>query len=367
MIGYIGTYTRNSLSADTPSGRAQGIYVFDFDAVSGAARHLRLTAECVNPEFLAFFPSRKYVYATNELNEFQGEASGAVSAFAVQEDGGLRFINQVSSKGRSPCHICLDADGSFAFISNYMEGNLAVLPIKADGSLGECIQTIQFTGKSVNAERQDAPHAHFCGINGNFILACDLGSDKIWAFSFDKTAEKPLSPLNPPFFPVKPGAGPRHLVFHPFQNRVYLANELDSTVTVFEYREKNLSPLQTLSTLPVDPMPEISSPYLVASNTASAIKLDPSGGFLYVSNRGHNSIAVFQIDKENGLLTPRVFIPTGGETPRDFAVDPSGDFLLVCHQDSDNFTVFRLEKGGNSLKFSKRDEKKLPSGVCVLV
>lgn len=355
--GYIGAYTHGA------GGRGAGIYSFLFDSGSGEVRDLRVAAEAVNPEFLVLSASKKFLYATRETNEFQGKPTGAVSAFAAGGARGetLSLINHVSSMGKSPCHIALDNSETYAVVSNYTEGSVAVFPIHTDGSLGECIQTVQFAGSGPNAERQEAPHGHFfiaCETPGMerpaFALACDLGSDRIWRFAFDKNRRKPLLPLDPPFFQSAAGSGPRHAVFHPAKDIVYVANELSCAVDVLSGECRSL-----LQTIPASP-----AAAKTAGVTAAAIKLSADTRRLYVSTRGYDSIASFRV-MEDGLLEPERTVPSGGITPRDFAIDPTGAYLLVCHQDSDNLVVFHIDRTTGVLE--KIREYEALSGVCVII
>ncbi|MDR0643581.1 MAG: lactonase family protein [Treponema sp.] len=351
MIGYLGAYTERC------GGRAKGIYSFSFDLETGTVTHLRIAVESVNPEYLAISPTGKFIYATNETDEWQGQRTGAVSAFAVDVDGNLSFINQVSSGGRGPCHIVCAPHFPYVVVSNYIDGSISVLPINADGSLSAPVQTICFHGKSVNVERQDAPHAHCFAFDntGEKGFACDLGTDSVHSFHFDVHRRLKLLRLKErKDFASNPGSGPRHMVFHPSKFLAYVVNELNSTVDVLDLLPKETKSfarkLQTVATLP--------KPFI--GNTASAIKLGMDARFLYVSNRGYDSIAVFNI-QDNGLLEYVEAFPSGGRMPRDFAL--VGDFLLVCHQDSDNLVVFRVN-GANAEKIG---EYKALSCVCILI
>ncbi|MDR0375186.1 MAG: lactonase family protein [Treponema sp.] len=354
--GYIGTYTHDA------GGRSAGIYSFLFDTDTGEVKDLRIAAEAVNPEFLVLSASKKFLYATNEINEFQGKPTGAVSAFAVSGARGekLSLVNQVSSAGKSPCHIALDNSEAYAVVSNYLEGSMAVFPLHADGSIGECIQTVQFTGNGPNPERQECPHGHFFithetpGMRQpNLALACDLGSDRIWRFAFDKNRRKPLLPLDPPFFQSAAGSGPRDALFHPAKDVVYVANELACTVDVLS--GECLFLLQTIPALPATAF---------AGATAAAIKFGADARFLYVSIRGYDSIASFRV-MEDGALKPERVVPSEGRMPRDFAVDPTGVYLLVCHQESDNLVVFHIDSETGALE--KIREYEALSGVCVII
>ena len=347
---YIGTYTTT---------RSKGIYAYRFDADSGRLTSLGLVAETVNPSFLAVDPSRRFLYAVNEISNYAGGKGGGVSAFAIDRaTGKLTFLNEVSSRGREPCHVSLDKTGKFVMVANYGGGSAAVFPVVADGRLGEASAFVEHHGSSVNPERQEGPHAHSIATSpdNRFVLAADLGLDRLLVYRFD-AAQGSLEPNDPPFATVKPGAGPRHFAFHPGGRFVYTINEMGSTITAFSYdaMRGSLREFQTVSTLPKD--------FAGASDTAE-IEVHPSGKFLYGSNRGHDSIAVFAIDSGTGTLTPVEHVPTGGKTPRSFAIDPAGSCLVVANQDSDNLVVFRIDARTGRLTPSGKVSD-VPSPVCV--
>jgi 6-phosphogluconolactonase len=347
MLGYIGTYTRGA------GGRAEGIYSFSFDDETGRVKDLHIAAESINPEYLVLSRSKEYLYATNETNDFGGSPSGAVSAFTVHNDS-FTLINQMPSLGKSPCHITLSSDETRAVVSNYL-GGVSVLDINKDHSIGKVIQILEWQGNGPNKDRQGSshPHSFMFDKHNDYGLVCDLGCDKIRVFSFDKDAfNNPLTPVNS-YFTSKPGAGPRHSVFHPNGETVYAVNELDSTIDVIKYKDGHLELLQTLSALP----PQATAPQ---SNIAAAIKFGADARFLYVSNRGDDNITIFGV-KESGFLEYLKTFSSDGKTPRDFAV--TNNFLLVCHQDSDNLVVFRINRFDGSLE--KTAEYEVLSGVCI--
>ncbi|PYV29314.1 MAG: hypothetical protein DMG22_23340 [Acidobacteria bacterium] len=253
----------------------------------------------------------------------------------------------------------LDKAGKFVMAANYTGGSVAVFPVLADGRLGEASAFVQHHGSSVNPERQEGPHAHSIAPSpdNRFVLAADLGLDRLLVYHFDP-AQGSLKPNDPPFATVKPGAGPRHFAFHPGGRFVYTINEMGSTITAFSYdaMRGSLREFQTVSTLPKD--------FAGASDTAE-IEVHPSGKFLYGSNRGHDSIAVFAIDDKMGTLTPVEHVPTEGKTPRSFAIDPAGSYLLVANQDSDNLVVFRIDARTGRLAPSDKVSD-VPSPVCVI-
>jgi 6-phosphogluconolactonase len=350
LLVYVGTYT---------SGKSEGIYLYRLNLSSGELKPVATTSGVVNPSFLAIAPSRRYLYAVNEVEEFAGKKSGALSAFAVdQRTGQLRLLNQQPSLGGAPCYVVVDRAGRFVLLANYAGGNVAVLPVRSDGSLGEATDVKQDLGSSVNAARQEGPHAHCIVLDpaNRFAYACDLGTDKIMIFRFDKRRGR-LVPNEKPWVQVKPGAGPRHLTFHPGGRYAYVINELHATVTAFAHdrAQGNLKEVQTVATLPTD---------FTGANTSADIHVSPDGRFLYCSNRGHDSIACFKLDPRNGKLAFSAHESTGGKTPRNFAIDPTGAFLLVANQNSDNIVTFRRD--GKTGRLSATGHlAEVPSPVCL--
>jgi 6-phosphogluconolactonase len=350
LLVYVGTYT---------TGKSEGIYLYRFDLSSGQLKHVATTSRVVNPSFLTLAPSRRYLYAVNEVQEFAGKKSGAISAFAIdQTTGELRLLNQQPSLGADPCYVDVDAGGRFVLIANYSGGNVTVFPVQSDGSLGESTDMKQGRGSSVNRERQEGPHAHCIVLDptNRFAYSCDLGTDKIMIFRFDDRNGK-LLPGETPWVQVKPGTGPRHLAFHPSGKYVFVLNELHSTVTVFTRNPEkgSLKELQTLTTLPKG---------FTGTNTSADIHVSLDGRFVYCSNRGHDSIAIFAIDPRHGTLMSVGHESTRGMTPRNFAIDPTGAFLLVANQKSDNIVVFRLDQKTGRLS-STGQTAEVPSPVCL--
>jgi 6-phosphogluconolactonase len=350
LLLYVGTYT---------TGKSEGIYLYRLNLASGELKHIATTKGVKDPSFLALAPSRRYLYAVNEVEEFAGKKSGALSAFAVdQRTGELRFLNQQPSLGGAPCYVVVDHTGKFVLVANYVGGNVAVLPVRSDGSLGEATDVKQDLGSSINAERQEGPHAHCIVLDpaNRFAYVCDLGTDKIIIFRFDARRGK-LIPGTTPFVQIKPGAGPRHLTFHPSGKFAYVINELHATVTVFAHDELrgNLGEVQTVPTLPKG---------FTGENTSADIHVSPDGRFLYCSNRGHDSIAAFKTNPLNGKLTFIAHESTGGKTPRNFAIDPTGAFLLVANQHSDNIITFRRDQKTGRLS-STGQVAEAPSPVCL--
>lgn len=335
---YFGTYT---------SGQSKGIYVCRFDSNTGKLSEPELAAEIKNPSFLAFHPTGKFLYAVGEVNDAQGKRAGAVNAYARDpKSGRLTALNQQTSGGTGPCHISVDATGQCVLVANYGSGSIAALPIRADGRLGEATTMIQHTGASVNPRRQAGPHAHFIipSPDNRFALTCDLGLDQILSYQLDPATAK-LTPNDPPFARLAPGAGPRHFAFSPEGKFVYVLNELNLTVTAFSYDPKTagLTEVQTLSTLPAN--------YTATERDSGAqILVHPTGKFVYSSNRGHDSIAGFTRDPATGKLTLVQNESTQGKTPRNFAMDPSGRWLLAENQNSDSVVVFAIDAGTGQLK-----------------
>ena len=347
---FFGTYT---------GGRSEGIYRGTFDPATGRVEHLALAAKAVNPSFLAVHPSRRYLYAVDEIADFGGKKSGAVTAFSLDaKTVALTRLNQESTVGAGPCHLVVDPAGRNVLVANYGGGSVCVLPIESDGRLRPATSFIQHEGSSANPQRQEAPHAHSINLDpaGHFAAVADLGLDQVRIDRFD--AERgTLTPNDPAFASLPPGAGPRHFAFHPRAPFAYVINELNSTVTAFGYdaQRGTLSSLQTASTVPTD---------FRGQNFPADVQVHPSGRFLYGSNRGHDSIAVFGIDAQSGKLTPKGQQGEGIKVPRGFGIDPSGAWLLVGNQDSDSAVAFRIDEETGALKPSGQ-RVDVPKPVCV--
>jgi 6-phosphogluconolactonase len=336
FVVYIGTYT---------GAKSKGIYVSHFDTRTGKLSEPELAAETKSPSFLAVHPNHRFLYAVGEMTVLDGKRSGAVNAFSIAaKTGKLTWLNQQPSGGLGPCHLAVDATDRCVLVANYSSGSIASSPILKDGSLGPPASQIQHTGSSVNLQRQAGPYAHFITTDpGNrFALACDLGLDKVLVYRFE-AKRAALTANDPPFGAVPPGAGPRHLVFSPNGKFVYVINEMGSSLTTFAYDSKRggLKELQTTSTLPEK---------FDGENTCAEVQVHPSGKFVYGSNRGHDSIAVFAVDGKSGKPTLVEHQPTQGETPRHFALDPTGAWLLAENQASDNVVVFRIDGQTGRLK-----------------
>jgi 6-phosphogluconolactonase len=347
---YIGTYT---------GPQSKGIYLFRMDMAGGALTPLGAVGEVANPSFVAIAPSRRFLYAANEVSDFAGQNSGAISSFSVDASTGrLQLLNQQPSGGSGPCHVSTDASGRYILSSNYGSGSVAVLTAGEDGRLGVPVCVVQHRGSGPDPKRQAGPHVHSAQFDpsGRFVLVADLGLDKVMIYRFN-AATGQLTPNDPPAATTRPGAGPRHLAFAPGGRFVYVASEMGSLVTAFAYDGDTgrLSEVQTLSTLPQD---------FHAANTASEIAMLPTGRFLYVSNRGHDSIATFRVDAQSGRLALVGHVSTQGKNPRGFGIDPSGAFLVAANQASDNLVVFRLD-AATGLPHSVGAVGKVASPVCV--
>jgi 6-phosphogluconolactonase len=347
---YVGTYTEKE---------SKGIYAYRFDAASTQLTPLGLAAETTNPSFLAIDPSGRFLYAVNEVQNYKGASSGAVSSFGIdQQNAKLSSLNEVPSRGADPCYITFDKTGKFALIANYTGGSIAVFPVKPNGDIGESSAFVQHTGSSINKERQAGPHAHWIETtpDNRFAIAVDLGLDELLVYRFD-ASKGSLIPNDPPFASLDPGAGPRHLAFHPNGKLAYVVNELQSTITAFTYDPSGgtLQKLNTISTLPKN---------FTGANDTAEIHVHPSGKFLYASNRGHDSIALFSIDGRTGALTLVDHFPTQGKTPRDFDIDPTGKFLFVANQGTNNIVVFRIDLNNGKLTPTGQILQ-VPSPVCL--
>ena len=336
---YVGTYTGGS-----GASASKGIYLFKLQTQNLEVSQnitlvpMGLAAETPNPSFLELDVKRRLVFAVN------ADPDGKVSSFAADAAGKLTPINQVSSKGAGPAHLTLDRTGRFLLVANYTSGHVAVIPVAADGRLSEATTVIAHTGKSVNAERQAGPHAHCCTLDAanRFAFVCDLGIDKVMSYRFDAQSGK-LTANDPPFASVKPGSGPRHLAFRPDGRFAYLINELTSTITAFSYDAAagKLTEIQTVSSLPE---------YYDGPNSGAEIGVHPSGKWLYCSNRGNNTVVLFNVDAGKGTLTYVEEQGTGGKTPRHFGIEPSAKHMVIGNQDSDQLLACRIDDGNGRLK-----------------
>ncbi|MEX0762428.1 MAG: lactonase family protein [Dehalococcoidia bacterium] len=335
VLVYVGTYTGSG---------SEGIYVCRMDMSTGRLEVTGSAGGIKNPSYLAIHPQQGHLYAVNEVEEFDGKPSGAVSAFSIQQETGeLTYLNHQSSHGTGPCHLSVDKTGRFVLVANYGSGSIAMLPVQDDGRLSEATDAIQHEGSSVNPERQKGPHAHSINLDADnrFAFVADLGLDRIMIYQLDLTQGK-LRPNDEPWTEVTAGAGPRHFDFHPNGRYAYVINELDSTMSALRYdnRKGALEVMQTESTLPAD---------FSGRSHCADVHVSPSGRFVYGSNRGHDSIVIFAIDEGTGRLTYVGHEPTQGETPRNFLIDPTGTFLLAANQNSGNIVTFRIDPQNGTL------------------
>jgi 6-phosphogluconolactonase len=346
MIVYLGTYT---------GPKSSGIYMAKFDPATGSLGRPEIAGETKNPSFLAIHPSRKTLYSVGEVAEFQGKKSGVVSAFSIDPaTGKLTLLNQQPTTGDGPCFVTVDATGKAALIANYGGGSVTCVPIQPDGSLAAPTAFVQHSGSGADKQRQKGPHAHSINVSpdNRFAIAADLGLDQLLVYRFNPT-DGTLAPHEPKFATVAPGSGPRHFTFDPAGKFGYVCNEMAMTVTAFSYDAARgaLTEIQTIGTLPqgTENSPKFST---------AEVQVHPSGRFLYVSNRGHDTIAAFTIDPATGKLTAAGHTPTGGKAPRNFRIDPTGAWLLAANQGSDNVVVFKIDPQTGALS---------PTGTTVSV
>jgi 6-phosphogluconolactonase len=346
-LALVGTYTEKTGS--------KGIYVFDFDSVTGKLTPKGVAAETQNPSWVAIHPSGKFAYAANEAGK-----QSTISAFSVDaKSAKLTQLNQLSALGEDPCYLSFDKTGKYLFAANYTSGNVVVFPILPDGKLGEHTANVKDAGSlGPNKQRQEGPHAHWVQVSpdNRFAFVSDLGLDAILSYRFDVT-KGTLTPNNPPLAKLAAGAGPRHVAFAPNGKYVYVVSELNNTVTAFSYDPQNgtLFESQILSTLPMD---------FTARNDDAEITVHPDGKWLFASNRGRDTIAVFAINPSNGTLTHTGEFPTGGKEPRHFTIDPTGQYLLAENQNSNSIAAFRIDLTSGSLTQVSQVEN-IASPVCL--
>ncbi len=346
---YVGTYTR---------GDSEGIYVYRMNSETGQLTRVTAVSGVKNPSFLAISPDKKFLYSVAEISMFDGQKAGGVAAFAIdQKTGNLKLLNKQPSGGAGPCHLIVDKAGKNVLVANYGGGSVSVLPIAADGTLKPPSSTIQHQGSSVNPQRQKEPHAHSVNLDpaGRFAFVADLGLDKVMIYRFD-AEQGQLTPNDPPSVSVKPGSGPRHFAFHPNGKFAYVINEIGNTITAFRYHaeEGRLTPIESVSTIP--------DGYTKTTHTAE-VQVHPSGKFVYGSNRGHDSIAVFAVNSETGKLTSKGQTPCPA-TPRNFAIAPTGTFLFAEGQSANRIETFRINPDTGALT-STGQEVEVPSPVCI--
>jgi 6-phosphogluconolactonase len=332
---YVGSYTNPT---PTTTSAAKGIYGFRFDSKTGALAPLGLVAETVNPAHVWAHPNGRFLYASNWEAGVPGDY---LSAFAVdRHTGKLTLINKVGAKGDRANQVVLDHSGKLAATVTYNSGTFSVFGVEPDGKLTEAFYTDQHAGKPLS-EKQPGPRAH--GIvfskDDRFVYVAELGLDRVYAYHVDPV-KRTARPADPPFVTMNAGgSGPRRLQLHPNGKFLYVNHETDSKVSVFEVSGGNLKQIQTLSTLPADHK---------GNNTTAEIQIDHTGKWLYVTNRGHDSLAHYAVDPAKGTLTLVGHIPSGGRTPRNITIDPTNQYLIAANQNGDNIVVFKIDaKTGN--------------------
>lgn len=332
---YVGTYT---------SGTSRGIYKVDVNTERLTVGQPELVAELRNPSFLAVHPSGRFLYAVGEVQDFAGKRTGVVTAMAIEPASGrLRVLNQESSGGAGPCHLTVDPTGRWVLVANYSGASAAVLPVDEDGKLGPPACVRNHTGQSVHPTRQRQPHPHQVRIapGTNLVLVPDLGIDQVVLYRLERTSGQ-LEANTLPAVSVPAGSGPRHLAYSPDLSFLFVLNELTSTVSVFRCREAVPAELvATVSALPAD---------FAGENTGAEIVVHPSGRWVFTSNRGHDSIALFSFDLAKAELRLVGHVPSGGRTPRNFAFDPAGKLLFSANQNSDLIVVYRFDQQNGSLE-----------------
>ncbi len=354
LTAFIGTYTRRLPHVD---GKGQGINRARLNAHSGALTDVTLAAELEKPTIHAIAPDQKTLYAIGETEVFNGDFGGSVSAYAIDPvTHALALLNRQPSRGGFACHLSLDATGRCAIVANYGSGSVAAFPIEAGGRLGALSDFVQHAGSGPNSERQQGPHAHQAMLapDNRFVFVNDLGTDQVMVYALDAARGK-LTPAGSAR--LHPGAGPRHLDFHPNGRFAYVINELDATLAAFAYDAASgaLAHIHTVSTLP---------PGATAPPSCADVHVHPNGRFVYGSNRNHDSIAIFAIDQATGRLTPIGHEPTQGEQPRNFALTPDGRFLLAENQDSDTIVSFHIDLDRGTLS-PTGDVAHVPTPVCM--
>jgi 6-phosphogluconolactonase len=341
----IGTYTTSTNS--------DGIMVYDFDTETGNFNYKSKVSDVENPSYLAITRDGKHVYSVNEVR------NGGVSSFIFNPaTSELTFLNRVSSGGDGPCYVAVDDKDKYVFAGNYGSGSLSAIRIKDDGSLSTDVQFIQQEGSSIDKSRQQGPHVHSTVLSpdNRYLFTPNLGTDKVSIYKFDSNkTSQPLVPANPAFVSVRPGSGPRHIIFHPNSKFVYLVHEMGSIITGFDYKNGKLTEKQTITML---------SPDFKGKVGAADIHISPDGKFLYASNRGDaNELVIYSINKE-GKLNYVGRQPSLGKTPRNFVIDPTGNFLLVANQGSNEIIIFKRDSNTGLLTPT---EKKIQVGrpVCL--
>ena len=361
LFVYVGTYTEPIRfgTGKVLEGKGEGIYLYRMHPTTGALTLDSVTPRVVNPSYLAFDPTQRFVYVVNELKTYESRPTGTISAFAVNGvTGKLELLNKRLTHGTDPCHVAVEDRGRYVFVANFMSGSVCVLPIGTDGRLGDACDFIQHLGSGIDPVRQNGPHAHSVTLDAanRFAFVPDLGLDRVLVYRLDRERGT-LEPNAVPWIKMKPGAGPRHVAFHPAGRLGFLINELDSTIAALSYdgRRGVFEQLQIVPTLPSD---------FRGQSTCAEVQVSPSGAFLYGSNRGHDSIVIYRIHQRTGRLTYVAHESTQGRTPRNFGIDPSGRFLLAANQDTDTIVTFRIDERTGRLHFTGHTAH-VPTPVCI--
>ncbi|MCX6238746.1 MAG: lactonase family protein [Bacteroidia bacterium] len=343
-------------------GTQKGISVAHFNSKTGILTKPELVAEAPAPAYFIIHPDGKSLYVCNSNDFAKGYTGQTISSYSIDsKKESITLLNQQSSGGADPSYICMDASKKFVLVANYKGSSVTVIAINHDGRLGEITANIKHTGRSIDTVRQTQPYVHSVRLDptNRFALVADLGLDKLFVYRFNSKTGS-LEPNDPPFVKVSPGSGPRHLAFHPNGKFVYLINEMASTVITFAWDSATgkLTELQTSSTLPAD---------FKGKNACAEIEVYPNGKFLYASNRGHESLAVFAINNTTGKISLLECIPTLGHSPRNFAFDPTFKWLIVTNHGSDNAMVFKVDdKSGHLIPVGEPVPIVYPFGIRFL-
>jgi 6-phosphogluconolactonase len=341
------------------AGENGAIHVYHLDLDSGTLKMLQRTTGVEHPFYLALSPNQKFLYSIH-AKQFGGKDPEQVAAYELAgRTGELKLLNRQSARGTAACYLDVDATGKTVLVANYSSGSVAALPVKEDGSLGEAASFIQHAGSSVDRGRQEGPHAHCIVVSpdNRFVYSADLGLDQVLGYRLDPAKAK-LTLNRRPFTRTPPGAGPRHLTFHPDGKRVYVINELSNSVTYFDYNPDSgvLLEKQTISTLPKD---------FAGKSYCADLKITPDGRFLYGTNRGHDSIARYRLG-EDGRLTLLGIEPSLGKGPQNLAITPDGQLLLCANMPGNNVAVFRIDTKTGGLT-SVGAPVSMPSPSCIRV
>ncbi|MBK6283224.1 MAG: lactonase family protein [Draconibacterium sp.] len=342
---YVGTFTTEG---------AKGIYLCEFDALTSEIGLNQTFPGIDNPNFLKISPNKKYLYVVNRAPQIIEPIGGYISAYEIEKNGALKFLNKQLSHGADPCHVDVSKDGKHVAVANYGGGTTSLYPVAVNGSLLPASSVIVNEGSGIDKSRQTKPYAHSIKFSPfeNRVFSADLGTDQLNIFELE--GDK-LIQSGQKFVKLQPGSGPRHFDFHPDGNFIYVISELNSTITILKRVGKNWEEVQVISTLPTD---------FKGTSYCADVHVSNDGKYLYGSNRGHNSIAVFEINSETKKLKPLGYVPVEGDWPRNFSLSPSGDFMLVANQKSGNITVFKINKGNGMPEYTG-NQIQIPAPVCI--